>query len=156
MTRTTREQQAAAHRAFAGYSQTTLKTRLDLLASITSIYERRMDEMAAAISEEMGAPMHTLAKPVQGPIGLWHLQTTLALAKDFEFEKTQGTTLLTREPVGVCALITPWNWPMNQIVCKVAPALVTGCTVVLKLSELAPFSAQLFAEISLGLRACRR
>ena len=138
---------AAAHRAFAGYSQTTLKTRLDLLASITSIYERRMDEMAAAISEEMGAPMHTLAKPVQGPIGLWHLQTTLALAKDFEFEKTQGTTLLTREPVGVCALITPWNWPMNQIVCKVAPALVTGCTVVLKPSELAPFSAQLFAEI---------
>ena len=138
---------AAAHRAFASFSQTTFQSRIELLSRITSIYERRMDDMAAAISEEMGAPLHSLAKPVQAPIGLWHLQTTLALAKDFPFEHTQGTTLLVKEPVGVCALITPWNWPMNQIVCKVAPALLTGCTVVLKPSELAPFSAQIFAEI---------
>ncbi|MES2019356.1 MAG: aldehyde dehydrogenase family protein [Pseudomonadota bacterium] len=138
---------AAAHRAFASYSRTSLQERLELLASITSIYERRIGDMADAISTEMGAPLHTLAKGVQAPIGLWHFQYTMAMAKDFAFEKVQGTTLLRREPVGVCALITPWNWPMNQIACKVAPALVTGCTMVLKPSELAPFSAQVFAEI---------
>ncbi len=137
----------AAHKAFASYSQTSLQTRLDLLASIASIYERRIGEMAEAISEEMGAPLHGLAKTAQAPIGLWHLQTTLALAKDFAFEKMHGTTMLVREPVGVCALITPWNWPMNQVACKVAPALVVGCTVILKPSELAPFSSQIFAEI---------
>ena len=138
---------AAAHSAFQSFSQTPLQARLDLLERIISIYERRMGDMAAAISEEMGAPLHNLALPVQAPIGLWHLQTTLALAKDFPFEQAQGSTLLVKEPVGVCALITPWNWPMNQVVCKVAPALVTGCTMVLKPSELAPFSAQIFAEI---------
>jgi aldehyde dehydrogenase (NAD+) len=138
---------AAAHKAFTGYSQTTLKSRQELLGAIISIYQRRMDDMAAAISEEMGAPLHTLAKKAQAPIGLGHLQTTLALIADFAFEKAQGKTLLVKEPVGVCALITPWNWPMNQVVCKVAPALAVGCTVVLKPSELAPFSAQIFAEI---------
>ena len=137
----------AAHRAFARYSATTLKERSELLASIIAIYQRRMGDMAAAISEEMGAPLHRLALPVQAPIGLWQLQTALALAASYPFEALQGTTLLVKEPIGVCALITPWNWPMNQVVCKVAPALLTGCTVVLKPSELAPFSAQVLAEI---------
>lgn len=138
---------SAAHRAFVSYRQLPLKERMGLIASIADVYERRMSDMAAAISEEMGAPLHTLARPAQAPIGLWHLKTVLAFAKDFPFEKQQGNTLLLKEPVGVCALITPWNWPMNQIVCKVAPALLTGCTVVLKPSELAPFSSQIFAEI---------
>ena len=138
---------AAAHKAFATFSQTTLQSRMDLLTRIAGIYERRIGDMAAAISEEMGAPMQNLAIPVQAPIGLWHLQTTLAVAQNYPFETVQGTTLLVKEPVGVCALITPWNWPMNQVVCKVAPALLTGCTMVLKPSELAPFSSQIFAEI---------
>lgn len=137
----------AAHRAFATFSQTSLQFRLDLLAKVAEIYERRIDEMAEAISEEMGAPLYALAKTAQAPAGLGHLLTTLAVAKDFPFEKTSGSTLLMREAVGVCALITPWNWPMNQIACKVAPALAVGCTVVLKPSELAPFSSQIFAEI---------
>jgi aldehyde dehydrogenase (NAD+) len=137
----------AAHQAFASYSQSSLQSRLDLLARIIGIYERRMGDIAAAISEEMGAPLQNLAIPVQAPIGLWHLQTAYAMAQNYPFEVVQGTTLLVKEPVGVCALITPWNWPMNQVVCKVAPALVTGCTMVLKPSELAPFSAQIFAEI---------
>ncbi len=138
---------AAAHRAFASYSATTLKQRCDVLGAIIIVYERRMRDMAAAISEEMGAPLERLALPVQAPIGMWQLQTALALAAHYPFEKQQGTTLLVKEPIGVCALITPWNWPMNQVLCKVAPALLTGCTVVLKPSELAPFSAQVLAEI---------
>jgi aldehyde dehydrogenase (NAD+) len=138
---------AAAHRAFQTYSRTTLNERLQLLAAIISEYEKRLDDIAAAVTEEMGAPLYRLAKPAQAPIGLWHLQTALAIAKDYPFERQQGNTLLIKEPVGVCAMITPWNWPLNQIACKVAPALVTGCTMVLKPSELAPFSAQIFAEV---------
>lgn len=137
----------AARRAFDGYARTPLAQRMELIAAIAGEYEKRLDDLAAAISEEMGAPLHKLARPAQAPMGLWHLQTALALAKDYPFEKLQGRTLLVKEPVGVCALITPWNWPMNQIVCKVAPALLAGCTVVLKPSELAPFSSQIFAEI---------
>ncbi|MBC7702978.1 MAG: aldehyde dehydrogenase family protein, partial [Rhodoferax sp.] len=95
----------------------------------------------------MGAPLKALARPVQAPIGLWHLQTVLGAARSYPFDQQQGNTLITKEAVGVCALITPWNWPMNQIVCKVAPALLTGCTMVLKPSELAPYSSQIFAEI---------
>ena len=137
----------AAHKAFSTFSRTTLAYRMELVAAVAHEYEKRLDEIAAAISAEMGAPLHTLARPVQAPIGLWHLQTALAIARDYPFETQQGQTLITKEPVGVCALITPWNWPMNQIVCKVAPALLTGCTMVLKPSELAPYSAQIFAEV---------
>ena len=137
----------AAHRAFGTYSRITLEERMNLVGAIAGIYAQRIDDLAVAISEEMGAPLHTISRPMQAPLGLWHLQTALALAKDFPFQKQQGTTLVVKEPVGVCALITPWNWPMNQIVCKVAPALLAGCTIVLKPSELAPFSAQIFAEI---------
>ena len=138
---------AAAHKAFQSYSRTTLNDRLNLLAAVIGAYEKRLDDLAAAVTEEMGAPLHQLSKPFQAPIGMWHLQTAYALAKGYAFERQQGSTLLVKEPIGVCALITPWNWPLNQIVCKVAPALVTGCTMVLKPSELAPFSAQIFAEI---------
>ena len=138
---------AAAHKAFQSYSRTTLNDRLNLLAAVIGAYEKRLDDLAAAVTEEMGAPLHQLSKPFQAPIGMWHLQTAYALAKGYAFERQQGSTLLVKEPVGVCALITPWNWPLNQIVCKVAPALVTGCTMVLKPSELAPFSSQIFAEI---------
>ena len=138
---------AAARRAFDGWSTTPLKTRSDLLARIAVIYERRIDEMAAAISEEMGAPLAKVARAAQAPLGLWQLQTTLALAADYPFEKRLGNTHLVKEAVGVCALITPWNWPMNQVLCKVAPALLAGCTMVLKPSEYAPFSAQVLAEI---------
>ena len=138
---------AAARRAFDGWSTTPLHARTELLARVAAIYERRLDEMAAAISEEMGAPLAKVARAAQAPLGLWQLQTTLALAADYPFEKRQGNTHIVREPVGVCALITPWNWPMNQGLCPVAPALLAGCTLVLKPSEYAPFSAQILAEI---------
>jgi aldehyde dehydrogenase (NAD+) len=138
---------AAARRAFDGYSRTPLQERKELLARAISIYQRRIDEVAAAISEEMGAPLHQLAKGAQAPLGLWQMQTALTLADSYPFEKKSGTTLIVKEAVGVCALITPWNWPMNQVLCKVAPALLAGCTMVLKPSEFAPFSAQILAEI---------
>ena len=138
---------AAARRAFDAWSTTSLRARTELLARIAGIYERRIDEIAAAISEEMGAPLARVARAAQAPLGLWQLQTTLALAADYPFEKRQGNTHIVKDAVGVCALITPWNWPMNQVLCKVAPALLAGCTMVLKPSEYAPFSAQILAEI---------
>jgi acyl-CoA reductase-like NAD-dependent aldehyde dehydrogenase len=137
----------AAQRAFEGFSRTTRDERMALLAKIIEVYQRRMDDMAQAISEEMGAPLAKIARPLQAPAGLGHFQVALAVLKDFEFEKMQGTTQIVREPVGVCGLITPWNWPANQIACKVAPALACGCTMVLKPSEIAPFSGHIMAEI---------
>ncbi len=137
----------AARRAFDGWSRTPLAQRQALLGRICEVYERRLEEMAAAISEEMGAPLKQLARAAQAPLGLWHFKTALAVSAGFEWERQQGATLIVKEPVGVCALITPWNWPMGQVACKVAPALLAGCTMVLKPSEFAPFSAQLFAEI---------
>ena len=137
----------AAHAVFGSYSRTTLAERKELLSAIIAEYQKRMPDIASAVSEEMGAPLQSLANPLQAPIGLWHLATALATADAYPWEKQQGTTLLVKEPVGVCALITPWNWPLNQICCKVAPALLTGCTMVLKPSEFAPFSAQIFAEV---------
>ena len=138
---------AAAQRAFESFSRTTREDRIALLASIIAVYERRLDDMAVAISEEMGAPLAKIAKAQQAPSGLGHFKVALAVLKDFEFEKQQGTTRIVREPVGVCGLITPWNWPANQIACKVAPALACGCTMVLKPSEIAPFSGHIMAEI---------
>jgi aldehyde dehydrogenase (NAD+) len=138
---------AAAQRAFETYSRTTREERMALLGRIIEVYKRRMDDMAQAISEEMGAPIATVAKPLQAPSGLGHLMVALGVLKDFEFEKMQGTTKIVREPVGVCGLITPWNWPLYQVTAKVAPALAAGCTVVLKPSELSPYSALLFAEV---------
>jgi aldehyde dehydrogenase (NAD+) len=138
---------AAAQRAFEGFSRTTRDQRMAVLAKIIEVYKRRMDDMAQAISEEMGAPLATIAKPLQAPAGLGHFMVALDILKDFEFERMQGTTQIVREPVGVCGLITPWNWPANQIACKVAPALACGCTMVLKPSEIAPFSGHVMAEI---------
>jgi aldehyde dehydrogenase (NAD+) len=138
----------AARRAFESYSQTSATERAALLERIIGIYQKRLPELGKAISDEMGAPLG-FAEQVQAGIGLGHFATALALLKDFKFEEKLGTTLLRREPVGVCGLITPWNWPANQICCKLAPALAVGCTVVLKPSETAPISGQIIAEILL-------
>src|SRR6187431_893646 len=136
----------AARAAFETFSQTSREERLALLERIINAYKARMKDVAVAISDEMGAPMK-LALQAQAASGLCHFMSTLNVLKDFEFEEQIGTTQIRREPVGVCGLITPWNWPINQISCKVAPALAAGCTVVLKPSEIAPLSAHLFAEI---------
>ena len=138
---------AAAQRAFESFSRTTREERIALLERIIEVYKRRLDDMAQVISEEMGAPLATIAKPLQAPAGLGHFMVALGVLKDFEFARMQGTTQVVREPVGVCGLITPWNWPANQIACKVAPALACGCTMVLKPSEIAPFSGHVMAEI---------
>jgi aldehyde dehydrogenase (NAD+) len=110
------------------------------------VYQPKIEEMAAAISQEMGAPS-SLSRKAQAPAGLAHLLETVKVLEHFKFEELKGSTLMRKEPMGVCGLITPWNWPMNQIVCKVAPALAAGCTMVLKPSEFAPLSAYLFAQI---------
>tara|TARA_E500000178_G_scaffold185028_1_gene183264 strand:+ start:6313 stop:7653 length:1341 start_codon:yes stop_codon:yes gene_type:complete len=137
---------AAAKAAFETFSQTTKEERIALLEAIIAAYGARMEEVAAVITEEMGAPTK-LAKAAQAPTGIGHLMTALNVLKDFEFEEDFGTSRVIKEPAGVCGFITPWNWPINQIACKVAPALAAGCTMVLKPSEVAPFNAVLFAEI---------
>ena len=137
---------AAANRAFESYSQTTVKERIALLRRVIEVYESKAKLMAQTISEEMGAPI-TLSRTAQVPSGLSHLGVMADHLKHFEFEKLQGSTLMRKEPIGACGLITPWNWPMNQITSKVAPALAAGCTMVLKPSELAPLSAYVFAQI---------
>ncbi len=137
---------AAAKAAFDSYSQTSREERMELLREIVDLYEVRAGDIAAAISEEMGAPID-LASSAQVSMGLGHLVTTCDILREFEFEEDLGSSRVIREAAGVCAFITPWNWPMNQIACKVAPALAAGCTMVLKPSEIAPFNAILFAEI---------
>ncbi len=137
---------AAARRAFGSYSTTTREERLILLDRIIVAYQERLPDLALAISAEMGAPKW-LAEQMQAVLGLVHLQTARSILEKYSFSELGGSTAIVREPVGVCALITPWNWPMNQIACKVAPALATGCTVVLKPSEAAPISATIFTEI---------
>jgi aldehyde dehydrogenase (NAD+) len=137
---------AAAKVAFETFSLTTREERLALLDSIIGVYAGRMEELADIISQEVGAPLW-LAQAAQAAAGLGHLATARAVLADFEFERPMGTTLIVREPVGVCGMITPWNWPLNQIACKVAPALAAGCTMVLKPSEVAPLNAIIFAEI---------
>ena len=138
---------AAATTAFKSFCQSSLKGRIDLLQTILTIYERRVDEFAAAISIEMGAPID-FARSAQAQAGIDHLSALIEDVKAYKFERKlkNGDTLL-MEPIGVCGLITPWNWPINQIVLKVAPALAAGCTMVLKPSELTPLSAILFAEV---------
>ncbi len=137
---------AAARRAFASYSQTTKAERVALLKRILEVYLSRLDEMAAAISDEMGAPL-IMAKDSQAYCGSAHIEATIKALEEMEFEQPRGQTVVVREAIGVCGLITPWNWPMNQIASKVAPALAAGCTMVLKPSELAPTNALLFAQI---------
>ena len=136
----------AARAAFATFSATTVEERLDLLRRITDVYAERVDELATLISHEMGAP-RALATSAQAPAGLVHLARTTDALRDLDLTERRGTSELRRVPIGVCGLITPWNWPANQIMCKVAPALAAGCTMVLKPSEFTPFSACLIAEV---------
>jgi aldehyde dehydrogenase (NAD+) len=137
---------AAAKRAGAGYAATTREQRIELLEAILAAYMQRYEDIAEAIMDEMGAPWG-LAKGAQAGSGPQHIKAAIRALRTFEFEELNRTTLIVKEPVGVCALITPWNWPVNQVVCKVAPALAAGCTMVLKPSEIAPFDAMIFAEV---------
>ena len=137
---------AAARRAFETFAETSKQERIALIEAILSAYKTRMDDLAAIVRREMGAP-HTLASKAQVPSGYGHFKATLAALKAFEFEEAVGSTTVVYEPVGVCGLITPWNWPLNQIAAKVAPALAAGCTMVLKPSEVAPLNAVVFTEV---------
>ncbi len=136
----------AARKAFSTYSQTSRDDRLELLKAIKSEYEKRLPELAEAITEEMGAPA-SLASSFHTFLGTGHLDTAIAVLEKFAFEEKHGDTLIVKEPIGVCGLITPWNWPINQVTVKVFPALAAGCTVVLKPPQLAAYSAQILAEI---------
>ena len=136
----------AASRAFESFSKTTREERVDLLQSILDVYNKRSEDIATAIMDEMGAPWG-LAKYAQAASGTQHIGAALQTLKDYKFEEQIGSTLIAREPIGVCGMITPWNWPMNQIAVKVAPAIAAGCTMILKPSEIAPFNAIIFAEI---------
>ncbi|HEY5831950.1 MAG: aldehyde dehydrogenase family protein [Hyphomicrobiaceae bacterium] len=137
---------AAARRAFVTFSRTSRDERVALLTRIADAYKKRLKEIGAAISDEMGAPT-TLAERAQAGAGLGHILTTIDVLKTYKFEEPLGSATVVREPVGVIGMITPWNWPLNQIACKVAPALAAGCTMILKPSEYTPTSALIFAEI---------
>ena len=136
----------AAKDAFDTYSQTSVEERLALLGKIVEVYQSRYDEIAETISSEMGAPL-TLSKAAQAATGLGHFAQAIEILQSFEWEETKGRTLIRKEPIGVVGMITPWNWPINQISCKVAPALAAGCTMLLKPTEIAPLNAMLFAEV---------
>lgn len=137
---------SAAQAAFPAFARTSRKERIELFEAIIAAYRDRRTELALAITEEMGAPA-ALAQNLHAMVGNLHLKTALSVLRRYPFEKQVGTTWILHEPIGVCALITPWNWPINQIAAKVAPALACGCTVVLKPSELSPFSARIWAEV---------
>ena len=137
---------AAAKEAFPSYSKWSVEARADLLQRVLDLYKIRHDEIAKAISLEMGAPIR-MSKADQAAVGSSHFQSALDALKNFTFEKEDRGVILRHEPIGVCGLITPWNWPMNQVAVKVAPALAAGCTVVLKPSEIAPLDAMILAEI---------
>jgi aldehyde dehydrogenase (NAD+) len=136
----------AARAAAPAWAGSTREQRAGLLRSVLAEYRARTSDLAAAVTEEMGAPVR-IAASGQVAMGAGHLEAAIRVLAEFPFAEPRGTTLVVREPIGTCALITPWNWPLNQIACKVAPALATGCTVVLKPSEEAPFSAQIVAEV---------
>ncbi len=137
---------AAARRAFESYSQTSREERVALMEKVIAVYKTRMKDLGAAVSDEMGAPL-PFAEKFQAGAGLGHLASTLEVLKTYAFEEPVGTARVVREPIGVVGMITPWNWPLNQITCKVAPALAAGCTMILKPSEFTPSSALIFAEI---------
>jgi aldehyde dehydrogenase (NAD+) len=137
---------AAARRAFESFSRTTATERRALLERILAAYKIHYDEIATAISDEMGAPMK-LARESQAAVGVGHLTAMIDVLQHFKFEERHGVARLMLEPVGVCALITPWNWPINQVAAKVVPALAAGCTMVLKPSEFSPFSAIIWAKV---------
>jgi aldehyde dehydrogenase (NAD+) len=137
---------SAARKAFPSYSQTTKEERIALIEKIMACYQERIGELAETVSQEMGAPKW-LANAAQAPVGMAHIMQTLGVLKGFEFEELRGSTKIVREPVGVCGFITPWNWPINQVMCKVMPALAAGCTMVLKPSEITPLNAVILAEV---------
>jgi len=136
----------AARGAFNSFSRTTKAERLELFGAILNEYNKRIDDIAETISMEMGAPMW-LSKAAQATLGQAHLATAMGILENYEFEEQRDGFYLRKEPIGVCGFITPWNWPINQIACKVAPAIAAGCTMVLKPSEVAPMNAVIFAEI---------
>jgi aldehyde dehydrogenase (NAD+) len=136
----------AARVAFESYGMSSREDRIALLERIIGVYKGRIKEIAAAISDEMGAPL-AMAERAQAGAGLGHLMTALEVLKTYPFEERLGTAMIVREPVGTVGMITPWNWPLNQIACKVAPALAAGCTMILKPSEYTPSSAVIFAQI---------
>ncbi|WP_277187903.1 aldehyde dehydrogenase family protein [Caballeronia sp. BR00000012568055] len=137
---------AAARAAFPAWSESSRDERMALLERVIAGYRARLEELARAVCEEIGAPI-SLCNTLQAPIGLAQLQASLETLRQFEFESVRGKSYVRREAIGVAALITPWNWPLNQITAKVAPALAAGCTVVLKPSEISPLDAHLFAQI---------
>ena len=137
---------AAAKAAFPTFSQTSVEYRADLLDKIAAGYQARLGEIATGISNQMGAPMW-LANAAQAPAGLGHYAAAAAILRDYKFEEKIGSTMIKKEAIGVCGFITPWNWPANQVACKVAPAIATGCTIVLKPSEIAPIDAMILAEV---------
>src|SRR5690606_32203414 len=136
----------AARRAFETYSVTTVAQRLEWLHRIIDGFRAKLPELARTMTLEMGAPI-TFATEGQATVALFHFEEAARVLETFEFEERMGPGIVRHEPIGVCGLITPWNWPLNQVASKVAPALATGCTVVLKPSEIAPLSAMLLAEI---------
>ena len=136
----------AARQAFPAYSATTREERLELLNKIIKLYQKRGKTLARAMTAEMGSPI-TFSKEVQVVNALAHFKQMVKVLRTYKFERFMGETLIRREPIGVCGLITPWNWPLNQVTSKLAPALAAGCTVVLKPSEIAPLSTILLAEI---------
>ena len=137
---------AAARAAFPAFAATSKRDRLDLLRAMLSEYTKRIDDVAEALSREMGAPLG-FARTSQAAMGTLHLERMIKDLEAFAFEWMQGSTLIAKEPIGVVGMITPWNWPINQIVCKVAPAIATGCTMVLKPSEVAPINAVIWSEV---------
>jgi aldehyde dehydrogenase (NAD+) len=137
---------AAARRAFRSFGSTSRDERLSLLHQILAEFRVRYDEIAEAIRLEMGAPSW-LSEKAQAATGVAHLEQAISVLSAYQFELKQGSTMIVKEPIGVCGLITPWNWPVNQIMCKLAPAIAAGCTIILKPSEFAPLSARLIAQV---------
>ena len=136
----------AARNAFQSFSKTLVSERVELLTEIRNIYKKRFDDIATAIQTEMGAP-NSLARGSQATVGLSHLKTAIRVLENHKFEFKHGSYIVRHEPIGVCGLITPWNWPINQVVSKLAPCLASGCTAVLKPSEIAPLSSMVIADI---------
>jgi aldehyde dehydrogenase (NAD+) len=137
---------AAARRAFTSYSQWSVQQRLELLEKIRAIYKDYFDDIAQAISDEMGAPID-LARGSQAKLGHGHIKSAIKALLNFSFESVEEDMILRYEPIGVCGMITPWNWPMNQVAVKVIPALAAGCTMVLKPSEESPLDSMIFTEV---------
>ena len=136
----------AARQAFNSFSKTSVNERIELLTEIRNIYKKRFTEIAEAIMTEMGAPIN-LASGAQASVGMAHLKTAIRVLGEQKFEYTHNNMVIRKEPIGVCGLITPWNWPINQVLSKLAPCIAAGCTAVLKPSEIAPLSAIIISEI---------